>query len=225
MTFSFGNLLLAAGRNTPPLARSGFLNGFCGSLFCFRHQFLRFLNGFGFLRIHESSDLSSLTCVWHTLTMSEIGYPECSVLHKTKKSRRRADRFSKATTIAVCSHGSGAPLSALTSSLFEPHRFTLPKRSFDGLYRKAHPLIVSRTVNRRGFARMAALVRRCLGPAEGITENRISEGTVVEARYRRSDTENPSMPAAANCWLSLAGVLQSATGAVQRLPLPERSPL
>ena len=91
MTFGFGNLWRAARRNIPSLASSVFPNGFCGPLFCFRLQFLRFLNGFVFFRIRESSDLSSFTCVCHTLTMPDIGHAECSVLHQTKKSRRTAD--------------------------------------------------------------------------------------------------------------------------------------
>jgi hypothetical protein len=39
------------------------------------------LNGFGFLCIRESSDLSSFPCIWHTSTMPDIAQPECSVLY------------------------------------------------------------------------------------------------------------------------------------------------
>jgi hypothetical protein len=70
MIFGFARLFLAAQLNIPSLARTVFVRGFCGSLFCFRNQLLRLLNLFGFLRIAEVSDLSSFTCVWHPWTCS-----------------------------------------------------------------------------------------------------------------------------------------------------------
>jgi len=75
MIFTFQGLFLAARRNIPSLARSVFLRGLCGPLFCFRNQLLRLLNRFGFLRIHEASYLSSFTCVWHPLIMPVLGHP------------------------------------------------------------------------------------------------------------------------------------------------------
>jgi hypothetical protein len=59
MIFGFARLFLAAQRNIPSLAKTVFLRGLCGLLFCFRNQLLRLLNLFGFLRIHGVSDLSS----------------------------------------------------------------------------------------------------------------------------------------------------------------------
>ena len=54
----------------------------CGELLCFRHQLLRFLNGFRFLRIRASSDLSSFTCVWHIFIVSHFCHARRSVLHR-----------------------------------------------------------------------------------------------------------------------------------------------
>jgi hypothetical protein len=79
-------VFFTARRNIPPFARSAFLDGFRGLLFCLRNQFLRLFDGFVFLRIREASDFSSFTCVWHSLTMAECGDPGCSVLYNSDEN-------------------------------------------------------------------------------------------------------------------------------------------
>ena len=51
-----------------------------GELLCFRHQLLRLLNGFPFLRIYAWSDLSSFTCIWHIFMVSHSAMQDVSVL-------------------------------------------------------------------------------------------------------------------------------------------------
>jgi hypothetical protein len=53
-------------------SQQSFLVPACGELLCFRHQLLRLLNGFRFLRIRACRDLSSFTCVWHILIVSHF---------------------------------------------------------------------------------------------------------------------------------------------------------
>lgn len=56
---------------------------YCGELLCFRRQLLRLTNGFGFLRVHAGSDLSSFTCVGHFFMASHFCHARRSVLQRS----------------------------------------------------------------------------------------------------------------------------------------------
>ena len=75
----------------------------CGELLCFRHQFLRLLNGFSFLRIHACRDLSSFTCVWHTFMVSHFCHARRSVFHGSATLSRNSLQMMASDALRVCS--------------------------------------------------------------------------------------------------------------------------